>query len=352
MKPIIAIIFGGVSAEHEVSLLSAIQVIEHIDHNQYDILQVGIDKDGTMYAGPQVLSVLKHNKDRAMLTKCTISTTHHFPGVLIMPENKPMVFQPVSLFFPLTHGAKGEDGTLQGVLEYSQVPYVGSQVLGSALGMDKIAMKKLFATYRLPQVPFLPFTKREISNDIISVREDIVANLHFPVFVKPANLGSSIGIRKATTTGELEDALEHAIRLSDRIIVEQGLIDMRELECAVLGDHTLTVSTVGEVVSGNELADYQLNHENSHLQVIIPALIDKVTQQEVQALAKQAFQLLNLRGMATIDFFMTHNQLMINKVSTIPEFTAAGMFARLFAAADIDMKELIQKLITISLETS
>lgn len=345
MKPIIAVIFGGTSQEHDISLLSAMSLIENMNHDLYDVLQIGIAKNGDLYVGPDVLLKLKHNKDTEELTPCSISTNPQFPGVFILTKDKTHVFQKVDLFFPLVHGPKGEDGTLQGVLEYSGVPYVGSSVLGSAIGMDKIMMKKVFATYRLPQVPFLPFTKKQIETDVISVKEEILADLQYPIFVKPANLGSSIGIKKVKTNGKLEDALEEACQYSDRIIVEQGISDMREVECAVIEGEHLETSAVGEVISSGEFYDYEAKYHDEKTQMIIPALLDKITIASIQDMAKQAFGILHLRGLARVDFFVTPNAILINEVNTLPGFTPTSMYPRLFAASGKDLKQLIQQLI-------
>jgi D-alanine-D-alanine ligase len=350
MKPVLAIIFGGATAEHEISLLSAMHVIENIDHSRYDVLQIGIDQESNMYAGPQVLMTLKHNLDRSSLAPCMISTNGHFPGVMIFPPGKPAVFQKVNIFFPLTHGPLGEDGTLQGVLEYSKVPYVSSGVLGSALAMDKIISKKIFATYRLPQVPFLPFRRDEIQTDLLSVCDAITRDLHFPLYVKPANLGSHLGIRKVTNLGKLEDALEYACKYSDRIIVEQGLGNIRELSCAVIGDYHLEISKVGEVTSASEFYDKDTKYHGEAAQVLIPAPLDSHIVAEIQSMAQQAFRILHLRGMARIDFFLNGNQVFINNVNTIPSFSSTSLFCKLFASEGIDIKQLIQKLIDISLQ--
>ncbi len=349
MKPVIAIIFGGVTAEHQLSLLSAMHVIENINHAVYDVLQIGVDTDGTMYAGPHVLMTLKHDLSRHELAKCTISTSGDLKGVFILPTGKANVFQKIDLFFPLIHGPYGEDGTLQGIFEYSHVPYVGSGVLGSALGMDKIVMKKLFATYRLAQVPFLPFTKEEIQTDILTVRETITQDLRFPLFVKPANFGSSIGIKKVSNIGKLEDALEFACTYSDRIIVEQGLTNARELECAVIGTNHLETSNVGEVTSRGEFYDGAAQYHSDQTQVIIPAPLDHQTTAEIKSMALKAFKIMHLRGLAKIDFFLINEQILINEVNTLPSFTANGMLCKLFGSAGIDTKQLIQKLIDISL---
>lgn len=349
MKPVLAIIFGGVT-EHEISLQSAMHVIENIDHSRYDVLQIGIDQTGNMYAGPQTLMTLKHNLDRNTLAPCTISTNGHFPGVMIFPKDKPSVFQKVDLFLPLTQGPLGEDGTLQGVLEYSKVPYLGSGVLGSSLAMDKIVTKKLFATYRLPQVPFLPLRKDEIQTDILSVCDLITRDLHFPLYVKPANLGSHLGMRKVTNLGKLEDALEHACQYSDRIIVEQGLSNIRELSCAVIGTHHLETSKVGEVTSAGEFYDNDAQYHGESTQALIPAPLDMHMATEIQGLAQQAFHILHLRGMARVDFFLNGDQIFINNVSTIPSFSKNSLFCKLFANEGFDIKQLIQKLIDISLQ--
>lgn len=350
MKPVIAVIFGGTSDEHDISLLSAMNIIENIDHSHYDILQIGISKQGKMYVGPNVILSFKHNSHIEELTPCSISTNSLYPGVFILNKENAHVFQKVDLFFPIVHGTKGEDGTLQGILEYTTVPYVGSGVLGSALGMDKIAMKKIFATYRIPQVPFLPFTKTQIQIDIISVKEEILANLQYPLFVKPANLGSSIGVQKVKTNGKLEDALEEACKYSDRIIVEQGISKMREMECAVIeNNHQIETSVVGEVIPTGEFYDFESKYHTDGAQMIIPALTDKVTLSTIQSLAKQAFQLLDLRGLARVDFFVTEEAIFINEVNTLPGFTNMSMFTRLFASQGRDIKMIVQELINSAL---
>lgn len=345
MKPIIGIIFGGTSLEHAVSLLSAVTIIENIDHDKYDILQIGIALDGKIYVGPEVLMSLRHKKDMTGLAQGTISTNAEFPGVFIFTGDGQHVFQKVDLFFPITHGTFGEDGTLQGALEYSHVPYVGSRVLGSALGMDKIIMKKIFATYRLPQVPFLPFTKEQIKTDIIAVRDEILSNMHYPIFVKPANLGSSIGVKKVKTNGDLQDALDQTTEHSNRIIVEQGVANMREIECAVIGTRKIDVSTVGEVIHKAEFYNYKAKYEDTNTQMIIPAILDKVTISDVQSMAKRAFEILDLRGLARVDFFITPDELFINEVNTLPGFTADSMYPRLFESQGMSIKDLVQRLI-------
>lgn len=335
MKPVIAIIFGGQSAEHEHSLRSAMHVIENINHSIYDVLQIGIDTDGTMYAGPQVLMTFKHNQSRNSLAQCSISTTSHLPGVMIIPQGKPSIFQKIDLFLPIIHGAKGEDGTLQGILEYTKVPFLGSHVLGGALAKDKIVMKKLLATYGLPQVPFLPFTKEDITTDILTVSETITQNLHYPLLVQPANFDSSSHPKKVTTLGGLEDALEQVISLHDRIIVEQSIPNVRHLSCAIIGKRHLEVSRVGERLGDTES--------------IIPAPLDSHTTAEIQNLAKKVFQMLDLQGVAQVDLLFTPEQLFIDQVHTLPGLEAQDMFCKLFASEGVDNKQLIQRLIDISL---
>ncbi|MBI4835715.1 MAG: D-alanine--D-alanine ligase [Candidatus Abawacabacteria bacterium] len=346
MKPIIAVIFGGVSVEHKISLLSAMNVIEHINHEVYDILQIGIAQDGKMYVGPEVLLSLQHNKPLEHLPQCIISTNQCLPGIHIFSKGKDTFQQKVDLFFPVVHGTQGEDGSLQGILEYTGIPYIGSHVLGSALGMDKIIMKKVFATYRLPQVPFLPFTKKQINTDIISVKEEILANLRYPLFIKPANLGSSIGVKKVKTNGKLEDALEEACHFSERVIVEQGLTNIREIECAVLEtEGELATSMVGEVIPSGEFYDYDAKYNDENTQMIIPALLDKVTTSNIQKMAKDVFTMLDLRGVARVDFFVNDEQIFINEVNTLPGLTAASMYPRLFAAQGMNIETLLQKMI-------
>ncbi len=345
MKPIIGIIFGGKSLEHDVSLLSAVNIIENVDHDKYDILQIGISKEGKMYVGPEVLMSMRHKKDLNTLAQGIISTNQEYPGVFIFTGEGQHVFQKIDLFFPIIHGTSGEDGTLQGVLEYSHVPYVGSRVLGSALGMDKIVMKKVFATYRLPQVPFLPFTKEQIKNDMLNVTDEILANLHYPIFVKPANLGSSIGVTKVKTNGELQDALDQTIEHSHRVIVEQGISNMREIECAVIGTKKAETSSVGEVLHSNEFYDYQAKYEDDRTQNIIPAILDKITTSDIQAMAKKAFEILDMRGLARVDFFVTPDQIFINEVNSLPGFTGMSMYPRLFESQGMTIKGLIQRLI-------
>jgi D-alanine-D-alanine ligase len=254
--------------------------------------------------------------------------------------------------FPVLHGPYGEDGTIQGMLELAGIPYVGSGVLASAVGMDKLTMKKIFAHHGLPQVQWLGLTREEWRMDEGSWLREIETSLGYPCFVKPANLGSSVGISKAADAGELKGALDEAAALDRRLIVETG-VDAREIEVSVLGNEEAEVSVPGEIiVKENEFYDYEAKYSEGGMELLVPADISDETTGEVRRIARTAYEAIDAAGMARVDFFLERHtsRLLINEINTIPGFTPTSVYSRLWAVSGLPYEELLDRLIRLALE--
>lgn len=354
----VGIIFGGRSGEHEVSLASARAIIDTLDTSKYEVVPIGITKTGTWLLGVEPAALLDAGQsiDDAVQQQPTTAVTlagdltnHHFvplPGQRSSTEEST-----VDVMFPVLHGTYGEDGALQGLLEMANLPYVGCGVLGSALGMDKEKMKMIFQQVDFPIGPFLTFRRRQWEQMPDRVLDSTEQRLGYPVFVKPANLGSSVGISKAHDRGELEQAL-HLAASYDRKIVIEAAISCRELECAVLGNDEPIASVVGEVVPSNEFYDYNAKYIDDKSSVIIPAAIPQEISQQVRQLSLQAFQELDLSGLARVDFFLERetNKVYINEVNTLPGFTQISMYSKLWDASGLPYPELLDRLIELALE--
>ncbi|MBA2597875.1 MAG: D-alanine--D-alanine ligase [Chloroflexia bacterium] len=347
----VAVLFGGQSSEHDVSLRSAQTVIGALNPDRYEVVPIGITREGRWLAGGDPFAVLTVNSPLFAL------------GDGAAPE--PVVNTPVEsavpavfaggfdVVFPVLHGPMGEDGTVQGLLELTGVPYVGAGVLGSALSMDKAMAKTVLAQEGLPQAPWRLITRKEWERDPDACTEWAGQILGFPCFVKPANMGSSVGVIKAHDASEFPTAVREAGRHDRRIIIEKA-IDARELEIAVLGNDEPIASIVGEVVPGNEFYDYDAKYVDDNSELLVPAPIDGNTMAEIQEMAVAAFRALDLAGMARIDFFMDRNtdQIFINEVNTIPGFTAISMYPRLWQGTGMALEELVDRLIGLALERS
>ncbi len=257
----------------------------------------------------------------------------------------------IDVIFPVLHGPYGEDGTLQGMLEMASIPYVGCGVLGSALGMDKEKMKMIFATVGLPNVNYVVFKRSRWERDPVAVLDKVEQQIGYPNFVKPVNLGSSVGVSKAHNREELAQAFSIAAEYDNKIIVEQG-INCRECECAVLGNDEPIVSVVGEIIAGNEFYDYNAKYINNTSQAIIPADISLDVAQEIRRYAIEAFLALDLSGLARVDFFIEKEtgKIYINEVNTLPGFTQISMYPKLWEASGLPYKELLDRLIELALE--
>lgn len=344
----VAILFGGKSGEHEVSIASARSVMDAIDHDKYETVPVGISKAGRWLTAGDPMARLVCGEGVPSSAGTALAPVHRDD---LVPGTGKERFPQVDVVFPVLHGPLGEDGTVQGLLELADLPYVGSGVLGSALGMDKVAMKAVFLAHGLPVVDYQTVLRRHWQVRPETIRKTLEAHLAYPMFVKPANLGSSVGISKAHNRAELIAGLDLAARFDRKLVVEAG-IDAREIECAVLGNDDPIASVAGEVVPNREFYDYRAKYLDNASELFIPADIPPETAQIVRDLAIKGFVALDCAGMARADFLMDRQsgQVYLNELNTIPGFTNISMYPKLWAASGIAYGELIDRLITLALE--
>jgi D-alanine-D-alanine ligase len=335
---ILGIIYGGKSSEHEVSLRTAFSIMEAIDYNKFEVIPVYIQLDGTWVKGntysskPESVKTLRLDKRNEPLSVFELA-------------------KEINVFFPVIHGPYGEDGTLQGMLEMLDVPYVGSGVLGSAMGMDKVMMKKVFNTVGLPQCKFLSFSRKEISTSMTSIVEKVEQELSYPCFVKPVNLGSSVGISKAKDRVSLTEALNIAVKYDKKVIIEE-FVQGREVEIGVLGNEYAKTSVVGEIRSVGEFYDYAAKYKNIGTELDIPANIPSGVTVRISEIAKKAFAALECSGLSRVDFFWNDktDSIYINEINTMPGFTPFSMYPMLFKESGIPYAQLIEELIELALE--
>ena len=345
----VAVLFGGQSGEHDVSLRSAETVMGALDPDRYDVVPVGITREGRwLTKGDPFAALTATSPLFALGDGSTASPEADVPAESAVPA---LLAGGIDVVFPVLHGPMGEDGTVQGLLELTGVPYVGAGVLGSSLAMDKAMTKSILAQHGLPQAPWRLITRKEWERDPDTCAEWIGEILGWPCFVKPANMGSSVGVVKAHDPSEFPAAMHEASRFDRRVVVEKG-IDARELEISVLGNDEPIASIVGEIIPSNEFYDYNAKYVDDNSELLVPAPIDRGTMAEIQEMAITAFHALDLAGMARIDFFMERNtdQIYINEVNTIPGFTAISMYPRLWQASGIPLDELVDRLIGLALE--
>lgn len=317
---------------------------------KYEVVPVHIDKVGRWLMGAPAQQVL------AAGTPLALAEAASAEPVASLAERLPASTQAadIDIWFPILHGPNGEDGSVQGLLQLLQAPYVGCGVLGSALGMDKLAMKTAFAQAGLPQVKYRGVLRSQIySNPCIFPKlcDDLEADLGYPCFVKPANLGSSVGIAKARNRQELEAALDSAASYDRRIIVEAGVI-AREVECAVLGNDTPKASAIGEIRFNSDFYDYETKYTSGQADLIIPAVLPPAVTQQIQEMAVQAFQAIDGAGLARVDFFYLEStgDVLINEINTMPGFTATSMYPLLWQASGVEFETLVDQLIQLGLE--
>ncbi len=357
MKKKVAIVFGGQSSEHEVSRVSAQSVIRNINRDKFDVVTIGITRDGRWlgYDGPvekigsgewEALALEGKNQNTPLLAAAN-SARNILKAAGAEADNRP-----ADVIFPVLHGCNGEDGTIQGLFELAGIPYVGCGVLGSALGMDKAYSKIVFEKEGIPQGKYLVFGRKQVEGEADSLAEQVEGKLDYPVFVKPSNAGSSVGVRKAHDRKELVDALHFAARYDRRILVEE-FINGREVECAVLGNDSPIASTVGEVVPCNEFYDYEAKYQSGDSsEVIIPADLPPKTIEALRQYAVKAFTALDCAGLARVDFFVHKEtgEIYINEINTLPGFTSISMYPKLWEASGIPYPELIERLIDLAIE--
>lgn len=337
----VGVVFGGKSGEHEVSVASAQAVMANMDKIRFKVVPVAITKEGRWLPAAQIKYL-----PSGSLKQVASSETALEPADL---DNLPHQFD---VIFPILHGPFGEDGTMQGFLDLVNVPYVGAGVLGSALGMDKIVQKQLLQQQGLPVVKFKWWLRSSIKTAINRVMSDVESNFTYPVFVKPANLGSSVGINKAHNRQELEKFLAEACRYDRKILVEQGLEQIREIEVAVLGNDEPQASVCGEIKASNEFYDYNAKYVDGKSQTIIPADLPENLAEQIRQAAVTVFKTLDCAGLARVDFFAdaARNKFWVNEINTIPGFTQISMYPKLWAASGISYQDLITKLIDLAVD--
>jgi D-alanine-D-alanine ligase len=383
----VGILFGGRSGEHEVSLLSAASVFNAIDKNKFEVVPIGITKAGRW--------VTAADAERLLQGETTAGSGHlragdpgATPGAAVLAKGEAVLVPPepqhrggssmgttmvpfesdalarrasdrainVDVIFPVLHGTFGEDGTIQGLLELADLPYVGAGVLGSAAGMDKDIMKSLFRAAGLPIVKHVTILRSDWEAEKKKTESKIEKALNYPMFVKPANLGSSVGISKARNRKELGPAIAEAAKFDRKIVIEQGVggkkKKAREIECSVLGNDKPEASVAGEIVPATEFYDYNAKYLDEGSQLIIPAKLTKAEIKKVQQLAMAAFKAVDCAGLARVDFLMdpTTRKIYLNEINTMPGFTAISMYPKLWAASGVVYPKLIERLIELGLE--
>lgn len=354
-KRVVALLFGGRSAEHEISLRSAATVLASLDRSRFEPVLLGIDRSGRWH-------VIAESHFHALLREPLPAVPEEGETTAIVPGASPLRFlsadtgnaatPEIDVVFPVLHGSFGEDGTVQGFLELLDVPYVGAGVLGSAVGMDKDVQKRLLREAGLPIVPFLAVREWEWCRDRTSILHRASA-LHFPVFVKPARLGSSVGVNKVHQPSSLLRALEAAFEYDEKVLIEQG-VRGREIECAVLGGGSeLRASLPGEIRPRSEFYSYAAKYlDDNGAELLAPAPLDEETARRVRQLAIMAFQVLECFGMGRVDFFLdpATGDIFVNEINTIPGFTSVSMYPRLWQLSGIALPELVGKLLELAME--
>lgn len=345
----VGVIFGGRSGEHEVSLRSAESIINAIDKKKYEVVPIGITRQGRW---------LVSNDAKALLPE-TVMRANHPESVAIIgdPTQQGLkkldanLSERLDVVFPVLHGTYGEDGTIQGLLDMAGVPYVGCGVLGSATGMDKVVMKQLFAQAGLAVADYEWFLRAAWEANPEAIIKKIARRLGYPVFVKPANLGSSVGISKAADKRELRDAIDDAARYDRRLIVERAIVG-REIEVSVLGNDQPVASLPGEIITGHEFYDYEDKYVDTTSRTEVPAQLPKKIIERLQRDATKAFQAIDGSGLARVDFFVERDtqQVIINEINTMPGFTSISMYPKLWEASGIGYRELIDRLIQLAIE--
>ena len=355
----VGILFGGRSGEHEVSLLSAASILKAIDRKKFDVVPIGITKAGRWLTAGSAQALLS-GSDTEISETTLLDAASSAPADAVkamVPDAANLGAGRLDVVFPVLHGTFGEDGTIQGLFELADIAYVGSGVLGSAAGMDKDAMKRLFSQAKLPIVKHITVLRTAWEASPRKTVAAVETALKYPVFVKPANLGSSVGISKVHDRKELGPALTLAARFDRKIVIEQGVggakKKARELEVAVLGNDDPKASVVGEIVPGKEFYDYEAKYLSEGSIPIIPAKITAAESKQIRAMAIEAFRACDLAGLARVDFLMEPDgkrRIYLNEVNTLPGFTSISMYPKLWQATGISYSDLITRLIDLAIE--
>jgi D-alanine-D-alanine ligase len=362
----LGVLFGGRSGEHEVSLTSAASVMRALDPAKYEVVPVGITREGRWRVGSGAFGLMSEaaGDDAAQRTAplqtvleegrvVTPSIDPTGPKLLALAKSSPVpnARPEVDVIFPVLHGTFGEDGTIQGLLELADLPYVGAGVLASSAGMDKDVMRRLFRDAGLPVVPWELVLRRDWERDPASVRKTIEKRLRYPLFVKPANLGSSVGISKVRKPPELQAAMDLAAQYDRKILVEKA-VDAREVECAVLGNDSPEASIPGEIIPVNEFYDYEAKYIKEGSEIVIPARLSARQSKRVQELAVRAFKAIDCAGMGRVDFLLHRKtgKIFVMEINTIPGFTPISMYPKLWEASGVPYSKLLDRLIDLALQ--
>ncbi len=347
----VGVVFGGRSGEHEVSLVSATSIIQALDKEKYEVVPIGITPEGRWISSERALRLLKEKSGLEREPERFLPPEPSRRGLMAADAGGGPTL-PLDVVFPVLHGTYGEDGTVQGLLELANIPYVGAGVLGSAVGMDKIVQKQILKREGFPLAKYVAFGSGEYRRMPRRVLARLEGSLRYPLFVKPANTGSSVGISKAHNRKELEAAVDIACQYDRRIIVEQGIVDAREIECAVLGNDSPEASVPGEIVPSNEFYDYEAKYVDGKSRALIPAPISRALASKIRAMAVRAFLAIDCAGMARVDFFLVRKsrRVILNELNTIPGFTAISMYPKLWEASGTSYSALLDRLIELALE--
>ena len=343
----LSVIFGGVSSEHEVSRMSVTSILENLSNERYEVHMVGITKEGRwlLYTGP-VEDILSGAWEQGPVTPAFLSPDPSVHGLVALRDGKAETIH-VDVIFPALHGKNGEDGTIQGLFQLSGIPYVGCDTESSAICMDKAVTHSLLSSADIEQAHYLWFYADRYFADGEKIRNKIAARLNFPVFVKPANAGSSVGVSKVTAPEKLDAAIRLAAENDTKVVVEEGIVG-QEVECAVLGNRGKSVaSPVGEIGAGAEFYDYDDKYKNGVAQLFIPARLPEDVAEEVRKTAVRAYNLLGCDGLSRVDFFVTEKEhrVILNEINTLPGFTSISMYPKLWENAGTPYSELLEKLI-------
>lgn len=346
----VAVIFGGMSTEHDVSIASGTSVIKNLNKEKYQIYPVYIDQQGIWYEYTEKIENIRNLKVGEKLEK------------IVKIENVIKYLKQMEVIFPVLHGFYGEDGTIQGMLELIQKPYVGCKVLASSLAMDKAYAKMIFAQAGITQTKHVYIRKyketyiqvlenlEEERKSLEELSDLIEQKLSYPMFVKPSNSGSSVGIRKVNNKQELKNAIQYAEQFDTKMVIEEGIIG-REVECSVLGNEDVIASCVGEIIPADEFYSYEAKYENAESKTLIPAKLDKKIENEIRKMAIKAFKAIGGRGLSRVDFFVKNDgKVVLNEINTMPGFTEISMYAKLWKEEGISYAELLEKLICLAIE--
>lgn len=349
MKKNLCVIFGGESPEHDISQKSVTSVLNNLDSDKYNIYTIGITRDGKWYLYSGDWSKIEPGEwenEKDCLKPAFISPSSEHHGIVVLSDNAEVIH--IDVIFPVLHGEYGEDGTIQGLFELSHIPYVGTGVLASANGMDKTYSKLVFASVGIPQAEWVVVNS---GDDFEAKADEIEAKLGYPCFVKPARLGSSVGIGKAHNRDELMAALHNAEKYDRRILVEEH-IDGHEVECAVLGNFDVCAAAVGEIKPTVEYYDFDAKYNDNSTELVIPADLPSETIEKIREYSVRAFKAIDGQGLSRVDFFVKHSDgsIVLNEINTLPGFTNISMYPKLWKEAGIEYKELLDKLIELAQE--